>query len=1101
MNSPFVSSIVLGDNESSVILADIIAPIGEPAVTILGDDADLIVTAIGSLAAPDAGNSAVVSSGEGTFIFNGGEISGDLNGISSTGDDLRLINGRRGVITSNSRAVDLAGGDNLFASNSGTILGTGDQRNGTFYIDGDVDEARVINGRRGIIDAGEGNLGDGLSVQVGAASEDAVSENINISNAGLIAGRGQPLFENGARVNANGSSGLRFFNGSGEVEATLEGRIFNSGTITSEAEVGFLGGLVFEDGVAFEGSVFNSRTGIIEGPQNGVYFGEADHTNGVFTNAGLVASGSRALNIDGTGLTVNNSGTFLGTDNQRNGTVYADGTAQDFTFNNRRRGAIDAGEGNEGSGFGAEIGAEGNTFTLDNAGTIAGRGNAAAATNAAGDGVRVGNVGNAGTANATITNSGTITSEGENGTVAGLRVVDGVGFQGTLTNTRTGVISGPQNGVYFGEADHTGGVFDNAGLVASGSRALNIDGTGLTVNNSGTFLGTASQRNGTVYADGTAQDFTFNNNRRGVIDAGEGNEGSGFGAEIGAEGNTFTLNNAGTIQGRGNADAGTNAAGDGVRIGNVGNVGIANATIANSGTITSEGANGTVAGVRFVNGISFQGTFANSGTIAGVQNGVYFGNPVEAGGGDHTGGVFNNLAGGSILSDSRAFNIDGIGLTVNNAGTIAGTDDQRNGTVYADGTAQDFTFNNLAGGIIDAGEGNEGSGFGAEIGAAGNAFTLDNAGTIAGRGNAAAATNAAGDGVRIGNVGNVGTANATITNSGSITSEGANGTVAGLRVVDGVGFEGTITNTEDGVISGPQNGFYIGNAEHDLFVLNAGTITSGSRAVNLDGDFVEFVNRGDVLGTGDQRNGTLYIDGTGDDITVVNATEGVIDAGEHNSGSGVSVQVGAVGDPQNDNINIVNDGLIQGRGIDNVPAGVRLFVGSGLHEATFNGSIENQANGVIASEEVAGILIEAGVIFDGEIINDGLIVGGNGIAIDAAGALGAVEVINNGELIGDVLLGQGDDTFTQSSAGETAIVEGGAGSDIFSVQAGTLIVEDFVDGEDILNLDAFFSSGAEALAAARQEGDATVFDLGVDASLVLDGFAEANLSEASFDFA
>ena len=152
----------------------------------------------------------------------------------------------------------------------------------------------------------------------------------------------------------------------------------------------------------------------------------------------------------------------------------------------------------------------------------------------------------------------------------------------------------------------------------------------------------------------------------------------------------------------------------------------------------------------------------------------YFGNPVAGEGADHTGGVFNNLEGGTISSDSRAFNIDGIGLEVNNAGDIVGTGDQRNGTVYADGTAQDFTFNNLETGVVDAGEGNQGSGFGAEI-AGENSFELTNAGTIQGRGNAAAGTNAAGDGIRIGNVGNAGTFSGSITNSGIVASEGANG--------------------------------------------------------------------------------------------------------------------------------------------------------------------------------------------------------------------------------------------------------------------------------------------------------------------------------------
>ena len=131
------------------------------------------------------------------------------------------------------------------------------------------------------------------------------------------------------------------------------------------------------------------------------------------------------------------------------------------------------------------------TFSLTNDGTIAGRGSASAGTSAAGDGVRIGNPGDFGVADGSIVNNGTITSESTDGTTAGIRAVDGVGFQGTLDNA--GDISGAQNGVYFGDADHTGGVVNNTGTISSDSRALNIDGEGLEVNNSGDILGTGNQ--------------------------------------------------------------------------------------------------------------------------------------------------------------------------------------------------------------------------------------------------------------------------------------------------------------------------------------------------------------------------------------------------------------------------------------------------------------------------------------------------------------------------------------------------------------------------------------------------------------------------------
>ena len=299
---------------------------------------------------------------------------------------------------------------------------------------------------------------------------------------------------------------------------------------------------------------------------------------------------------------------------------------------------------------------------------------------------------------------------------------------------------------------------------------MNIDGTGLEVNNTGSILGTGNQRNGTVYADSTAQGFTLNN--RGSIDAGEGNEGAGFSAELSAAGNDFTINNSGELRGRGTAGAGSATAGDGIRLERTrvdgaldgSTTGLFTGTINNSGVVTSEGDSGTTGGFRAVNGVSFQGTLNNTGTISGVQNGVYFGNPTPAGGGDHTGGVVNNF--GVISSDSRAFNLDGEGLQVNNHGDILATGAQRNGTFYVDGTADNFTLNNS--GSIDA-RGGSGSAVSIQVGS----FDGD-------------------------------VQNGTIVNSGSFIGSGDSGVDAALRLFsnnDGTVFNGNIANEVGALLS------------------------------------------------------------------------------------------------------------------------------------------------------------------------------------------------------------------------------------------------------------------------------------------------------------
>ena len=748
------NSITLGEEERLVIREEVIAPVGQPAVDIPGDDARLRVASAGSILANDAGNTAVTVSGEDVRVENVGEISGALNGVSSTGDEFTLANS--GTITSDSRAVDLVDGDDGRVRNSGSILGTGNQRNGTLYINGLIDDATVINTESGVIDAGEGNTGDGISVQVGAATEDATNEDINIVNRNVIAGRGQAEFD-GGRLTPNGSSGLRFFNGSGEEEATITGSVNNSGSITAEVNVGFLGGLVIEDGVAFEGDINNRRSGVISGPRNGLYVGNAEH---------------------------------------------------DLTINNR-------------------------------------------------------------------------------------------------------------------------------GLIESGSRAVNLDGDDVTLINQGEIIGTGDQRNGTVYTDGTGDDITIRNGRNGVIDAGRGNSGDAISFEVGATtedaiSENINIINRNVIAGRGQAEF-------------------------DGGRLTPNGSSG----VRFVNG-------------SGEEQ-----------------------------------------------GTVTGS----------------------------------------------------------------------------------------IVNSGSITAEVNVGFLGGLVIEDGVGFDGEIDNRRSGVISAPRNGLYVGNADHNLTISNRGLIESGSRALNLDGDNVTVNNSGQILGTGDQRNGTVYVDGTGDEITINNSRRGVIDAGENNSGSGVSVQVGAANglgeglDDLETSTDITNNGTIQGRGSDNVPAGVRLFVGSGLDSATFTGDITNEGRGVITSEQQAGILIEEGIIFNGEIVNDGLIAGGNGLAIDATGALGQVQITNNGILGGAVILGEGDDLFVQNSQ-QGVDISGGSGIDTFrfATNSGVNSVRDF-ETVDILDVSTIFDDISQILGdggAASQDGNNAVIDFGGNDLVTLENFDVANLSADNF---
>ncbi len=493
-------TIQIGSGENFLISESIVAPIGQPAVDISGDNARLSVNGNGSIAAPDEGNTGVLSTGNGVEISNSGDISGAFNGISSSGDSFTLRNNGNGVISSDSRAVDLTDGDNLTVVNSGSILGTGNQRNGTLYVDGTVDNLNLTNSGGGIIDAGVGNIGDGLSVQVGDAGGDLINESINVTNRGTIAGRGQAEFAPGeGRLTANGSSGVRFFNGSGGEQANISGEFINTGTITSEVNVGFLGGFVVEDGVGYQGTIRNS--GLISGPRNGLYIGNAEHQLVIENEGGgRIESGSRALNLDGDNVTVNNRGSIVGTGDQRNGTLYVDGTGDNISLNNIGRGVIDAGEGNSGSGISIQVGAAG---VLSDGGDD---------TETSVD----------------VVNNGFIQGRGTENVPAGLRLFVGSGleastFTGNITNERNAVIASEQDaGILIEEGVTFNGQINNEGTIRGGN--------GLAINAAGA-LGDISLINGSqgnlegAVVLGEGNDTLLNNSSDGLnITGGGGND-------------------------------------------------------------------------------------------------------------------------------------------------------------------------------------------------------------------------------------------------------------------------------------------------------------------------------------------------------------------------------------------------------------------------------------------------------------------------------------------------------------------------------------------------------------------------------------------------
>ncbi len=771
---------------------------------------------------------------------------------------------------------------------------------------------------------------------------------------------------------------------------------FRSGSIDADGAVAT--GIEVADGASADIRNFGS----IAGELNGVEFSGADSTGSLDNfRGGVISSDSRAVEIEGAGITVRNFGDIVGTDDQRNGTVYTNATAEDVTLSNFSGATIDAGEGNSGAGVSLQVGDEvgdvvSNTIFNGFGATIQGRGQEAANTGGAGDGIRINNGAEGTVSDTDIVNSGLVSSESNQGTAGGIRIADGVAAEGRILNTSTGTIEGVRNGLYIGEGEHDLDVL-NFGTIQSGSRAVNIDGTGVDLINGGDILGTSDQRNGTVYADGTADDFTVSNLANGTIDAGAGNQGSGFGVEIGdaADGaNTFELNNDGVIQGRGNAAAGTPLAGDGVRIGNVGNTGTTDATLTNSGEISSEGANGTVAGLRVVNGINFQGSLSNAGTIAGVQNGVYFGT------GDHTGGSFVNEESGVVSSGSRALNIDGEGLSVENAGSILGTGDQRNGTVYADATADNYTFTNT--GLVDAGIGNNGSAVALQTGdVAGDVVSaaIFNEGVFQGRGDAVEG-NTIGDGLRLFSNQEDASFAGLVQNDGVIAGSSDSDAAAGIRIDGGLNLLGAIIN--EGEITGTVNAIDATDAGSVTFVNDDEGVVNGNVLLGAGDDVV--VDLGQINGVVDG--------GAGDDVLI--------------AGNGDNVIVGGLG----------NDFIEGGDGIDtadfsdqDVAVDVNLGAngnGTATRDTGFNVSVRDQVvtNGAafVAAAEAGNLYfnVHTSDFLGGEIRGQLSIVSdtgtGHGRVIELAGSLDASQ--EPGPTSDSAATGEGTITISFNEQGE-----------------------------------------------------------------------------------
>ena len=545
-----------------------------------------------------ADGTAIRVEGVAASIENGGTIDGGFNGIDiANGTLASAIIENEGLITSESRAINI-GGFGARVDNRGRIETTDDPRNGTVY--GDITATSIVieNAETGVIDVGEGNNGDAISLELGPVVSGS------IVNEGLIQGRGEA-------VGNNQASAVRLYSGPDQSEdlpsvfigdvvnedtgtltaetgpaviveenTTLDGDIVNRGLIES-ANVDNGIGVLFEAGSDLTGTLVNEEGATISGGRDGVTVGNGGDGSFTIENEGLITSTSRAVNLGADDNTLINRGRIETSDDPRNGTVYGDITANNIVIENEEDGVIDVGEGNNGDAISLELGPV-VSGSIVNEGLIQGRGEAVGNNQASAvrlysgpdqpedlPSVFTGDVVNedAGTLTAEtgpaviveenttldgdIVNRGLIESDNvDNG--IGVLFEAGSDLTGTLLNEEDAIISGGRDGVTVGNGGDGSFTIENDGLITSASRAVNLGADDNTLINRGQIETSDDPRNGTVYGDITANNIVIENEEDGVIDVGEDNNGDAISLELGPV-VSGSIVNEGLIQGRGDA--------------------------------------------------------------------------------------------------------------------------------------------------------------------------------------------------------------------------------------------------------------------------------------------------------------------------------------------------------------------------------------------------------------------------------------------------------------------------------------------------------------------------------------------------------------------
>lgn len=1013
----------------------------------------------------DRPSGGVVIAQPGSTVTNSGQITGAANGVSTSyffSEDEEGNNLSPEALTTNTTVT-----------NSGLIRG--EAGSGVALIGGgDLVNSGIIQGLNGNIGNGAQGIGVVLAEYPEAVAEGVAGiGSLTNSQTGLIEGElfgvllsGGGTIDNSGTIRSTGTFNPATPNVSPfgiilTANASQPDRIAtlnNSGTVT-----GFLGLLANQQ---LATAIINN-SGVISGQQSGLIglnSGELIINNAV---GGQITGNGPAITSNAGTLTVDNSGLI------RSNTQAA--------INITTSGAVIA---NSGTIQGGTFGITTNPFqvspgvfeersvdtTVTNSGSIIGLNN---------DGVRLqggGSVINSGTI------SGQLNAQADGVSMFALATQDLATFSALVTNSAEGTIAGVRSGVTLS----SGGTVENAGEIAGGGAGIIIqNGLGGTpvsgaVTNSGSIMG--GNGGGGVFGDGVVgfgQFDSFSVTNSGAISGGASDGvhvnttsdtaitidnaegGTITGARSGIETvlGSLTLTNAGTIRGNG-TNQGINAAPDaGVTITDGGS------SVTNSGTISGNRLGITTAShfnaaTGQVEGRAIDTQVVNSGTIIGENDD---GVRLIGGGSIENSGEIRGLAGDftdgiSMFAYTAQANED-YGASVTNAdgGEISGT---RFGVILSGGgdLANAGEITGVVGGVfiqgtaINTDPGEDRSGLTASV---------VNTGTITGTGpQQSLGQNGNGYGLGFGSD----MSSATLDNSGTIASEQSVGVLHGSLA------DLTITNREEGVITGGTSGVY-GSASGTLVVNNAGTIRGEG---TYDG-FDAVPDAGITIGTANSsvtNSGT--ISGAGAGITTVylfdNATNQLVFLAD---GTAVT-NSGTIAGESNDGVRLIgggsvsNSGAISGSGALGAD-GISMFRADGQPAEDYAAAVTNAGGGTIAGDRFGVILSGGGGLenagsisgdmggvviqsqFNGEdagltgtLVNSGTITSANGVGAQFNAGLDTVDIDNSGTISGTTAgVAHGTDgamTLTNSGSisGQTGVASE-AGGAVTLVNTGSII--------------------------------------------------------------